>query len=315
MKFFITFLMLIVVTTFISAQEKYVTVTMDDLLIALDNAGSIEKIEKASNSLLNSITKLNIPVTVFVNEKSFLKDGETDRRLAIYKQWAENPLVTIGNHTYSHLNYANTSFKEYEEEIIRGETIAHELLKNTGKELKYFRFPFNCTGKDRASREAIYNFLNEKGYINTPFTIESMDYMYNALYCNYFDNGNKKEAQRILEEYINFTGELFQYFETVSQKLYGRNINQIYLCHTNRLNEACFQKLITKLKGIGYSFISLDETLKDKVYQSKDYYTKHFGISWVYRWIGNSEERKSLMQKEPYYEKTEELYNNLMNQK
>jgi peptidoglycan-N-acetylglucosamine deacetylase len=315
MRTIVLFFALFTTTTFIYAQDKYVTITMDDLLIALDNASSINKIEKASSSLLNSITKLNVPVTVFVNGKSFLKDGETDKRLAIYKQWIDNPLVTIGNHTYSHLNYANTSLKEYEEDIIRGETIARDLLKNAEKELKYFRFPFNCTGKDSASREDIYNFLNEKGYINTPFTIESMDYMYNALYCDYLEKGNSKEAEKFLEEYVNFTVELFEYFETVSQRLYGRNIHHIYLCHTNRLNEACFEKLIAKLKGIGYSFISLDETLKDKIYQSKDYYTQHFGVSWIYRWIENVDERKTLMRKEPYYKETEELYNNLINQK
>jgi peptidoglycan-N-acetylglucosamine deacetylase len=315
MRTIVLFFALFATTSFIFAQEKYVTVTMDDLLIALENTGGIDKIEKASSSLLNSITKLNVPVTVFVNEKSFLKEGETDRRLAILKQWIENPLITIGNHTYSHLNYATTPLPDYEEDIIRGENISREFLKKAGKELKYFRFPFNCTGKDSASREAIYNFLNERGYINTPFTIESMDYMYNALYCNYLEKGNKTEAERIAGEYINFTVELFQYFESLSQKLYGRNINHIYLCHTNLLNEVCFDKLITRLKGIGYSFISLDETLRDKAYQNKDYYTKHFGISWIYRWIENPEERKALMQKEPYYKETEELYNNLLNQK
>ncbi len=296
--------------SFSNAQEKSVAITMDDLFLAFNDI-NIQNIEEASSSLLNSITKLSAPVTVFTNEKSLIKKDETDRRLSLLSKWVDNPLVTIGNHTYSHLNYANTELSLYEEDIIKGEEITKELLKKANKDLKYFRFPFNCTGKDSASKAEIYNFLNRKGYIVTPFTIESSDYMYNTLYCYSLKNGKLNEANEIKEKYIDFTIELFQYFEVLTRKLYGRNIPQIYLCHTNLLNTACLEKLIIRLKEKGYNFVSLDKALEDKIYRNKDYYTEQYGISWVYRWIQNKVERKSLMRKEPYSKEIEQQYNSL----
>ncbi len=292
------------------AQEKYVTITMDDLFYAFDGS-SIDKIENASDSLLYSITKLNIPVTVFVNEKSLIKEGETDRRLSLLKKWVSNPQVTIGNHTYSHINYADTTLSAFEDDIIQGEALTKELLKKENKKLKYFRFPFNCTGKDSISKAEIYDFLNHRGYVIAPFTIESSDYMYNALYTKYIKEGNTKAANEIIEEYIGFTIKLFQFFDEAANKIFGRNIRQIYLCHTNLLNAASFNKLINTLKQQGYSFISLNKTLDDKIYQSKDYYFQKFGISWFYRWIKNKDERIKLMRQEPEDTNIEERYNKL----
>jgi peptidoglycan-N-acetylglucosamine deacetylase len=295
---------------FLCAQVKSVAITMDDLFSAFNDM-DIRNIEVENDSLLNSISRLSIPVTVFVNEKSIIKIGETDERLILYNKWVDNPFITIGNHTYSHKNYASTGLEMFEEDIIQGETITKELLKKANKNLKYFRFPFNCTGKDSADKAEIFQFLDHKGYRITPFTVESSDYMYNALYCNYLKKGNKSEANKLIEEYIDFTLNLFQYFEGVTNELYGRNIRHIFLCHTNPLNAACFEKLILRLKENGYSFISLDEALEDKIYQSKDYYSDKYGISWIYRWIGNIEERKKLMRKEPYSEEIEQQYNSL----
>ena len=312
MKTITTIMAFLIFNTFLYSQEKYVSITMDDLFFAFNDTG-IKGIEAGSDSLLNSITKLRIPVTIFVNEKSLYKSGETKRRLSLYDKWIGNPFVTIGNHTYSHINYADTKLSLFEDDIIKGETITKELLKKAGKKLKYFRFPYNCTGKDSISRSEIYDYLNKKGYTSTPFTIESMDYMYNSLYCSYIKKGKIKEANEIINKYIDFTVNLFEYFENVTNELYGRNISQIFLCHTNQLNTVCFEKLIIRLKEKGYKFISTDEALRDKIYQSKDYYTGHYGISWIYRWIENAEARKKPMRKEPYSKEIEQQYNSLIN--
>jgi peptidoglycan/xylan/chitin deacetylase (PgdA/CDA1 family) len=310
MKSIFALLVILTLNTFLFAQEKSVAITMDDLFGAYNNI-DIEKIEDASDSLLTSITKHGVPVTVFVVEKSFSENGNTDKKLLEYNKWITNPLVTIGNHTYSHQNYSKTELSLFEEDILRGETITKELLKKTNKKLKYFRFPYNSTGKDSISRAEIYDYLNHRGYTITPFTIESIDYVYDALYCNFIKSGKTKEADRIIEKYINFTADLFQYFEDLTKELFGRNINHIFLCHTNRLNSACFEKLVTRLKDKGYNFITLDEALKDNIYQSKDYYAGQYGFSWIYRWIENSTERKILMKKEPYSKDILQQYENL----
>lgn len=311
MKSVYTTILLLILNSFVYPQGKSVAITMDDLFLAFNNING-KNLETANDSLLNSITKLKIPVTVFINEISFIQNGETDLRLQLYDKWVKNPLITIGNHTYSHKNYSEEGFTSFAEDIIKNEALTKEMLFNNKKDLRCFRFPFNCTGKDSLSRTKIFEYLKQRSYIITPFTIESADYMFNALYCDYLKKGLKNEADRIIEKYIEFTADLFKYFEGVTHELYGRNIKHIYLCHTNLLNAACFEKLTKRLKeDMGYQFVSLDEALTDNIYQSTDYYTNRYGISWIYRWIENDAKRKSFMRKEPYLSEIEEEYNKL----
>ncbi len=297
----ILLLMVLLTLSSISAQNKYVTITMDDFPFNAFNSNTtnIDSLEKFNNQLMASINYNKIPVTIFVNENSIIYKNETDRRLNIYNSWIINPLITIGNHTYNHLNFAEVKQNEFENSIIKNEVITKKLMEGTNKELKYFRFPYNCTCKDSISKTLIDSFLTKNNYISTPFTIESSDYLFNALYTFYLNNNETNKAKLIAQEYISFTNNLFNYFESFSQKEYGRNINQIFLCHGNKLHADYFGVLINMLKSKGYSFISLDETLKDEVYKQKDYYYYKWGVSWYYRWIKDNTTRKSLMKIEP----------------
>jgi hypothetical protein len=45
------------------------------------------------------------------------------------------------------------------------------------------------------------------------------------------------------------------------------------------------------------------------VYNKKNYYSKKWGISWMYRWIENDKERKEIMQTEPTTLEIEKIYN------
>ena len=100
----------------------------------------------------------------------------------------------------------------------------------------------------------------------------------------------------------------------VTHELYRKNIRHIFLCHTNRLHVDCFEKLIKRLRENGYNIISLEDALFDEIYQSNDYYTRQFGISWIYRWIENAEVRKKLMKKEPFPKEIVQRYNILTKQ-
>ena len=57
--------------------------------------------------------------------------------------------------------------------------------------------------------------------------------------------------------------------------------------------------LLNALTKKGYKYVSLADALKDKIYQSKEYYTGPYGFSWIYRWQGDETKRKSLMRREP----------------
>lgn len=289
----------------IIAQNK-VAITIDDV----PNTLLFEK-EGYQSKLLKRIDSLQIPVAIFINEGLLFKTNTTSLNIALLEKWIKNKHITSGNHSFAHTRYSTSNIKNYKGEILKGETITRELAKKYNKSLIHFRFPYNDLGKDSLQQVQIKQFLSDYNYKITPFTIESSDWMYNYVYEYYLKNNEHKKAQKIGVQYVEKTIEFFDFFEELSNKKYGRNINQIYLCHDNKLNTDFLPLLIKKLKTKNYQFISLDEALTDKVYQNSNNYFKKWGISWFYRWMTDESERKAMFQKEPSTKEIYELYQSL----
>jgi peptidoglycan-N-acetylglucosamine deacetylase len=289
------------------AQQKQVAITLDDAPFnGWSEQTPLKTIEEANTKILHTITRYTVPVCIFINERPLIKEGETDARIAILKQWLYNPLITAGNHSYSHRSYADIEPSQFQDEIIKGEVITKKLLEGSGRTLQYFRFPFNTLGRDSITKATMQNFLNAKDYINTPFTIESLDYLFNALYHQALDKNDKAKAKAIADAYIKHTIDKFEYFEALSQQQYHRQVPQIFLGHVNTLHADCIATVIEQLQKKGYIFIDLTTALKDEIYKQHDYYTGPNGFSWFYRWERDTEKRKKLLQSEP--EPQDEIY-------
>jgi peptidoglycan/xylan/chitin deacetylase (PgdA/CDA1 family) len=273
------------------AQQKEVSITIDDV----PNIKTYQGVS-FSSQLLGVISTLELPVAIFINEKNIYGNEFIDDNRQGLIKWLNSPNVTAGNHTFSHLNYSDTTLVAFKEDIEKGTLITSETLK---KNPKYFRFPYNNMGKDSMAHHQVKEYLKESGYINTPFTIESEDWVFNSAYEDAWKKGDIEKAEEIGHLYVAHTVRMFEYFEKVCRDVYGRNIRHIYLCHDNRLNADYLMELLTTLTKQGYKYVSLDDALKDKIYRSKDYYTGPFGFSWVYRWQQDEVKRKELMRQEP----------------
>lgn len=286
------------------SQNKYVAITMDDMPFhAVNKSLSINEIKRINDAILQQITQSKTPVAAFINGDGCWSREQTDLRLTILKSWLDHPLIISGSHTWQHLNAANESLDRFKEDVISNEYLLKPLSKDS---LHYFRFPYNALGQDSISQKERADFLTQRGYTIAPFTIESADYLFNAMYVNELTKGDKMRADSIAKNYIKFTVDLFRYFETLSQELYARNICHIYLCHANQLHADYYYQLIQVLKAEGYQFITLDAALKDDAYKQPLNYYKKFGVSWMYRWMKDPKERKKYMMKEP--EVNEKLY-------
>lgn len=289
------------------AQQREVSITIDDVpnvrLYQEDGFKSV---------LLERIETLQIPVAIFINEKNIDLNEFGKKNTEGLEHWLKNKNITAGNHSYSHMNYADTTLKGFQEDILKGEQLTTKIIR---RRPAYFRFPFNSLGDDSIAHANIRKFLAEKGYRLTPFTVESEDWAYNSLYENALKTNDTAKAKQIGQQYISHTLLLFEYFEKLSNELYGRNIKHIYLCHDNRLNTDYIVELVNQLRNKGYSFITLERALEDKVYQSNDYYTGRYGFSWIYRWEQNSDKRKVMMRREPTDEAFRNTYEKFVSEK
>jgi peptidoglycan-N-acetylglucosamine deacetylase len=263
-----------------SQQHTELAVTIDDLPL---NGPQFEitRLQAMTEKLLSGIKRHGIPVVGFVNEGLLYLPGETDARIAILKAWSDAG-IELGNHTFSHLGFKTASLTEYEDDFIRGDALTRALLKQQGQKPRYFRHPFLQMGATRELEKAFEDFIAGRGYKIAPVTIDTMDWMFLAAYTKARAQGEREMIKRVSEEYLKFVGLKFDFCEKVSTELFGRPIKHILLLHANELNADNFDALIKVMKDRGYQFITLEEALKDPVYQYPD---KYLPVSdWLGHW-------------------------------
>ncbi|MEJ1237057.1 polysaccharide deacetylase family protein [Chryseolinea sp. T2] len=277
-----------------SFAQKKVSITIDDVPNSM-----LYKSEGFRSRLLHMIDSMKLPVAIFINEVRIFDVEEADKALNLFDEWLASPNVIIGNHGYQHRMYSKEGIDSFQIDVLQGEAITSPLAKRYGKGENYYRFPYNDLGKDAAQHKQAADFLKSRSYIITPYTVHSDDWLVTQLYEYYKSHGRGKDAERIGKTFIDFTLKNFDYIESITDQKLGRNVSQIYLMHDNLLNADYLDELLTALMKRGYSFITLDEAMKDPVYKQQDYYEQRFGVSWVYRWIKDEKLRMQLMRAAP----------------
>ncbi len=296
------FLML-VISIVAFGQQKSISITIDDV----PNTIKYQK-DGYSPKLLNLLDSLDIPFTVFVNEDKILQTEEVERNKTLLESWVKRDRTLIGNHTYGHPRYSDVGLTNFIQDVEKGETLTKQYASKYGKDLTYFRFPFNDMGKDSIQHLEIREYLNSRNYRISPFTVESSDWMFDHVYQHYLDQGEIEKAKAIGEQYVEKTFAIVNFFEEMTKSLYGRPVKHIYLCHDNAINADYLGKIITRLKQDGYEIVSFKESLTDPIYDQEDRYYKKWGISWLYRWIDTQEERVKWMKQEPSLIEIQNMY-------
>jgi peptidoglycan/xylan/chitin deacetylase (PgdA/CDA1 family) len=267
-------------------EQHQVCITVDDLPGALPGNdfayGDLKGLQKINHGIPGVLKAHHAWAIGFVNERKLQVQGERDARAGLLQTWLDDGL-TLGNHTYSHPDFSTTPLQQYEDETIRGEVVTGALLKAAGQKEQYFRHPYLNTGMSLDVKTAFETFLKERGYTIAPVTIEDADYVFNDALAHATETKDKKLAAKAKEEYLEYVDTVFNYGESESAKLFGRQIPQILLIHDNELNMECLDALLTNLEKRGYKFISLQQAMGDPAYATPDRWVGT-GVLWMERW-------------------------------
>ncbi|MBI1267527.1 MAG: polysaccharide deacetylase family protein [Cryomorphaceae bacterium] len=283
--------------------QKSVAITIDDVpntrIYSADNCHS---------KLLSVLDSLQIPFAIFINEGLLKKYEEDCDNQTLLSQWLSHKNVTAGNHTYSHSRYSEVGLENFTSDILQGAQRSKAIADSLGKPFIHFRFPYNDLGADSLAHVEIDRVLTSLGYRISPFTIESSDWIFNAVYEHYLQSNDTIKAAEIGRMYVDITRDYFHFYDSLSQQIYHRSVKQIYLCHDNRLNADYLSLLVKRLREESYTFISYDEALSDPVYNQSANYFKKWGISWFYRWMDDPSIRRAWMEAEPETAEIEQLF-------
>jgi len=261
-------------------RAREVAVTFDDLPTPY---GDLEDMRRVTTNLLPKVKAAGVPAVGFVNEgRLFHARGEVDERRAVLEMWLEAGFE-LGNHTFSHINMNRAPLSDYLDDIIRGETVTRMMLREKGMRLRYFRHPYLWTGVTEEYKRGLEEFLKGRGYTVAPVTIDNADCIFADVYFKAKKRGDAEAARRVADAYVPYMEVMFDYFERLAGAVAGREIKHVLLLHANEINADHFDALAAMIKRRGYTFVTLEEALKDEVYRLPDAQMKH-GISWLHRW-------------------------------
>src|SRR5258706_67182 len=114
------------------ATDRRVAITFDDLpevtASPRPDSDHLAVMRATTARLLLTLRAHRAPAIGFVNEAKLQAGGEIPARIALLRMWLDAGM-TLGNHTYSHLNLHDTPLAQYENDVLRGEKVTRPLLR------------------------------------------------------------------------------------------------------------------------------------------------------------------------------------------
>jgi peptidoglycan/xylan/chitin deacetylase (PgdA/CDA1 family) len=271
------------------AQTRLVALTFDDLPAAgtrnpdEDQSLSTPDIRAINEAMVSTLKRHHAPAVGFVNERGISEAPDVEERRAILRIWVRAGL-DLGNHTYSHADLNQLSIEAFEREIEKGETSIGPLMREAGKPLAFFRFPYNHTGDTKDKHTAIQNYLRKRGYAVAACTIDSEDFKFERAYGVMLAKHDVQSERKLKAAYLEYTSAEIDYYAVLHRQVFGREIPQVMLLHANRLNAAVLEDVLTMFEKKGYQFVSLAEAQTDQAFATPETYVSKWGPMWGYRW-------------------------------
>jgi peptidoglycan/xylan/chitin deacetylase (PgdA/CDA1 family) len=267
-------------------MERTVAITFDDLPFAAVPAEDITNLERMTGQLLQSLQAAQTPAVGFVNEAKLYREGHLDpARVALLRRWLDAGFE-LGNHTYSHASFNRLPLDAFEADLLRGGTVTRPLMETIGRPLRWFRHPFLHLGPTPEVRASFQDFLARHGYTVAPVTVNNSEWVFAVAYARAQAQGDADSARRIGAAYAPYMEAVFARAEQLALDLFGRNIPHVLVLHANALNADYFAALAAMLQQRGYRFITLDQALQDRAYQSRMPLSNagNEGESWLEAW-------------------------------
>ncbi len=277
----------------LSAQQKQVAITIDDLPFAYDSKLSIKEVEKATHLLLAKLKANGIKATGFVIGNGVQKRGEDKQRTALLLDWLKEG-QDLGSHSYSHPSLSKVSLEEYESDFLKNEATMNLLYRRYPQAVKYFRYPYLQMGKDTVRKHGFQRFLAAQGYQIAPVSIDNEDYIFNKVYVDACLAKDTLKMTHAAQSYLRYLSDMIDYYDQLAVVVVGRPIKQILLCHANLINANYWDELARLFTSRGYSFITLNEALQDSAYQRSDTLLISGGWSHLDRWKRNDGVKSTL---------------------
>ncbi len=260
-----------------TAQERAVAFTIDDLPVVSNIPRNSAQLHSITDKLLATLQRYEIPAHGFVIGAKIAAQGEDHLHA-----WLDAGLQ-LGNHSYSHPDANAVGADSFSQDLMRGDAALRPLLQTRDQALEYFRFPMLRRGNTLALKQSIAEFIQSNGYISAPVSIDNQDWVFNRAYDRAIAAGNEALMEQIGLAYVDYLSTIFAFFETKSMEVLSYEPKQILLLHANAVNADYLDEIAEMLQRRGYRFITLQDALKDPLFNMPEHYIGNRGLSWIHR--------------------------------
>lgn len=245
-----------------AARGQEVAITFDDLPSHGPLPPSTSRVDVA-RSILKTLKEANAPAVYgFINGFKLEKNPEDAEAL---KLWAESG-NTLGNHTYSHMNFSANSAEAFEQDIARNEPLLKSLMAE--KDWHWLRYPYLWEGDTLEKRHAVRKYLQDKGYRIAQVTLDFEDYAWNAPYARCVEKNDAKSIAWLKESYLNTAEKYIAMGQAMARVVFGREIKHVLLLHAGAFDAVMLPDLLDRLKQKGFKFVTLEVAQADPAYQN-----------------------------------------------
>ncbi len=218
--------------------------------------------EQRNQALLSALRSHgNLKAALFVT----CRFADSDKGKELLKEW-DRAGHLIGNHSYSH-KYLNSS-KVTPEIFTADIEKCDEIIKSFPQFQKSFRFPFLKEGESVAKRDAVRNFLKEKGYRTGHVSIDASDWAIEDRLSARLAKDPAADVRPYRDFYLSHMWERSLYYDDLARKVLGRPVKHTILMHYNLLNALFLGDLLDMFIAKGWKLIDAADAFKDPVFSA-----------------------------------------------
>ena len=239
--------------------QKQISITIDD-----PNTYETPKLswQERNDAILKTLDKHKIKVALFV---CGMRVDDSDGKYLL-ETW-DNKNHLICNHSYSHinLNSQSVSCAKYINYFNKGDSIIREYKNYT----KLFRYPFLKEGNNTIKRDSIRTFLAKEKYRNGSVTIDASDWYIDSEMIKALKENNNVDLAVYKKYYIQHILDRANYYDSLAQIIYHREIKHTLLIHHSLLNALFLDDLLIALENNGWKLIDAEQAFKDPIFEEK----------------------------------------------
>ena len=267
--------------TLAGAQENgalRVVLTFDDLPMTGGSLCDAEQVWAVTDGLVGYLEEHDIPSLGLATPG---RDCVTPELLgATLRRWVAAD-AEIGNHTAHHPDLNGLALEAYLADLDLGQDLIDAVIPNPRR---WFRPPLLHMGDEPGKKSGLEQHLVARETRLAPVTVDNQEWVYAAVYADARRRGDGELENRVAQGFLEHLEECMAFYETLSERVFGRQIPQVLLLHANLLNAELMPRIDEMLRDRGYRYVTMAEAVADPAYGAPDEYVGPRGLSWLQRW-------------------------------